>query len=200
MIFVYIFTFLLILGFSFLDKLFRNKDASAFTKSEYDKGSTVMNGIIFLALSLIIILSPVFNYYNIGTIRINILLNVVGLIIGVIGIIVRVIALKTLGKYFTKTLKKIKGHELVKKGIYKYIRHPGYSGNIILWIGLSVSVGNIISIISITLLLIIAYTYRIKMEEEMLIKIFGDKYIEYKKETKRIIDLFTNHRNDKLKV
>ena len=187
MIFVYIFTFLLILGFSFLDKLFRNKDASAFTKSEYDKGSTVMNGIIFLALSLIIILSPVFNYYNIGTIRINILLNVVGLIIGVIGIIVRVIALKTLGKYFTKTLKKIKGHELVKKGIYKYIRHPGYSGNIILWIGLSVSVGNIISIISITLLLIIAYTYRIKMEEEMLIKIFGDKYIEYKKETKRVI-------------
>jgi protein-S-isoprenylcysteine O-methyltransferase Ste14 len=173
-----------------LDNIYRlGKDAKTMKNTKYDKGSTFVNTIVFVSVCFIIILSPLLNYYEIGIINGNLLINSIGLLISSIGIIIRIISVKTLGKYFMRTLRKTEGHKLVKNGIYKYLRHPGYTGTVLFWIGLSISVWNFITIISIPLLVIIAYAYRIKVEEEMLIKIFGEEYKEYQKETKKIIPL-----------
>jgi protein-S-isoprenylcysteine O-methyltransferase Ste14 len=173
-----------------LDSIYRiGKDAKTLKTSQYDKGSTLINTIVFISASLILILSPLLNYFKIGMINVNIIVNIIGLLIAIFGIIIRIVSIKTLGKYFMRTLRETEGHKLIKDGIYKHLRHPGYTGNIVLWIGLSISVQNFITLICIPILLIIAYTYRIKVEEEMMIKIFGEEYKEYQRETKKIVPL-----------
>jgi len=52
--------------------------------------------------------------------------NVIGLILFVVGAYIHWVARRTLGKYYTYTLKVLPGHRLVKHGIYKHIRHPCY--------------------------------------------------------------------------
>lgn len=75
---------------------------------------------------------------------------------------------------------------LVKTGIYKYIRHPQYTGLLLL------SLGMLIEWATITMLLlypimIFMYVRLAKKEEEDMINEFGDEYREYIKVTKRFI-------------
>jgi len=86
----------------------------------------------------------------------------------------------------TSRLQIVEDQKLLKIGPYKYIRHPLYLGEILRNLGLvsifSSGYGILLVFIGTILLL-----FRIKMEEEMLIKAFGSEYSDYKKATKRLI-------------
>ncbi len=112
--------------------------------------------------------------------------NVVGFIFGFICIILRSMAKKTLGKYFSYGLKTFKDHDLVKKGIYKYVRHPGYLGMLFGYFSI-VMVFNSFYGSVIMLFLIPLILYRIKIEENLLTEKFGDEYRDYVKKTKKLI-------------
>jgi protein-S-isoprenylcysteine O-methyltransferase Ste14 len=188
MIIVYIFLYVLTGIFFIVDVFYkRTKESKPLKKSKFDKGSAIINGIVFIVSISLIVVSPIMNYYKIGLIEISILFNIIGLLITVLGIILRMAAVKTLGKYFTRTLEKTENQQLITNGVYKYLRHPGAAGNMTSFFGLAVSTGNYISIIFVTVMISVAYIYRIKVEEEMLIEIFGDEYKKYQKKTKRLI-------------
>ena len=86
-----------------------------------------------------------------------------------------------------RTLRETDNHEIVSQGLYKYIRHPGYLGNIMLFLGAGIAIGNAITFLLLLLLILTAYIYRIKVEEDMLIDIFGDEYKYYMKTTKKLL-------------
>lgn len=72
------------------------------------------------------------------------------------------------------------GHgELVDYGIYKYIRHPQYSGFITIIIGFLIQWPTIITLIMAPILFIL-YVRLAKTEEANLIEAFGEKYLEYR--------------------
>lgn len=112
--------------------------------------------------------------------------NFAGLCLSVMGIYMRLVAVRTLGKRFTAELKIVQNHELVKHGVYKYIRHPAYLGTSILGIGISLIFSSLYSFL-LMLALLPCYLYRIHCEEVMLLEEFGDEYREYMKKTKKII-------------
>ena len=94
---------------------------------------------------------------------------------------------KDLGLNWSASLEIREGHEIVDKGVYKTIRHPMYA-SIWLWvIAQALLLNNYIAgfagIVSFGLL----YFLRVRKEEEMMIKEFGEPYREYQKRTKRII-------------
>jgi protein-S-isoprenylcysteine O-methyltransferase Ste14 len=97
-----------------------------------------------------------------------------------------VAAMRVLGRLYTSTLGIQHEHRLVTTGPYKYIRHPGYLGEVMSMfsVGLSLSsiVGLILGVASLVLVLV-----RIKPEEEMLIEHFGKEYQSYMRKTKRLI-------------
>lgn len=113
-------------------------------------------------------------------------INVVGFIFGFICIIIRETAKKTLGKYFSYGLKTFEDHNLVKSGIYKYVRHPGYLGMFFGYFSI-VMVFNSFYGFSTMLFLIPLILYRIRIEEKMLIEKFGEDYRDYMKKTKKLI-------------
>jgi protein-S-isoprenylcysteine O-methyltransferase Ste14 len=49
----------------------------------------------------------------------------------VAGIAVRWTAIHTLGKYFTSTVVIKNDHRLIRAGLYKYLRHPAYTGALV---------------------------------------------------------------------
>jgi protein-S-isoprenylcysteine O-methyltransferase Ste14 len=71
--------------------------------------------------------------------------------------------------------------------LFDHIRHPGYLGTILIWGAAGLAMQNKIVFAVGTILILIAYFYRITNEEKMLENEFGEKYIDYKKHTWRLI-------------
>ena len=76
---------------------------------------------------------------------------------------------------------------VVQEGPYKSVRHPGYLGVILLWVGAGLATVNWIVAALVTLTIIAAYRYRINAEERMLVASFGEQYAAYAKHTWRLL-------------
>lgn len=76
--------------------------------------------------------------------------------------------------------------KLVTSGIYKYIRHPQYTGFFMITMGMMLEWATLPLIILYSLLLVLYYKLA-KKEEIDIEKEFGNEYIEYKKKTKMFI-------------
>ena len=138
---------------------------------------------------LIYILSPIFGYFltiNIPFIGSVYLLKqffplgwpgvVVGSYMTLIGMIL----------VFIGWVKIHKSNMLVTDGLYKYIRHPQYTGLILIITGWMLHWSNPLTIIMFPILLILYFVLS-KKEEKELIDEFGEEYLEYKKRTKMYI-------------
>lgn len=115
-------------------------------------------------------------------------ITIAGLVLVLSGITIYVKARRTLGRFFSERLRLLEDHELVASGIYAHIRHPIYAAGMLLLPGfallLNSPLGFIIMLLYIPLILV-----RIPFEEKMLRNAFGEKYIEYAKQTKRLVPL-----------
>jgi protein-S-isoprenylcysteine O-methyltransferase Ste14 len=92
-----------------------------------------------------------------------------------------------LRKQFTYTITKIENHELVETGLYKIIRHPGYLGQLIIFLGTSVCLSNWLSVLLMIIPVLAGYLNRINVEEKFMVEQLGQKYLDYRKRTKRLI-------------
>ena len=113
-------------------------------------------------------------------------LPILGSLLTVLGLIVVIWARISLGRNWSNYTTYKKDHELITTGSYRLIRHPIYSGAILMLIGTFVYYGSLL----ILLILAIATIYvgwSIIHEEKTMIKLFGEKYIHYKKKTKKLI-------------
>lgn len=110
-----------------------------------------------------------------------------GIIILYSGISFRCYAVGTLKRFFTVAVKIKDGHKIIKKGPYAYLRHPAYAGSILSLLGMQLGIKSLSGLLIVLIIVILAYSYRIKVEEKTLAAYFGPEYEIYKKETKRII-------------
>lgn len=112
--------------------------------------------------------------------------HVLGLSVFVVGFLLRQESARILGTYFSHELRIIDDQTIRKDGVYAYIRHPAYLGTLLVIIGVS---WMFITHIGMLLLVpaIMFVGLRIKTEEEMLTRHFGEAYISYKKSTKKLI-------------
>jgi protein-S-isoprenylcysteine O-methyltransferase Ste14 len=111
----------------------------------------------------------------------------IGLI--VTGFEIRITSILTLRKYFSYSVSKLEDQQLIEQGIYRYIRHPGYLGQLLLFLGIATSLSNWASILAMTIPVSVGFLNRIKVEERFMVEQFGEKYMGYMKKSKRIIPL-----------
>ena len=86
----------------------------------------------------------------------------------------------------TARLQIVENHQLITDGFYKHVRHPLYLGETIRNFGFVLIFSSIYGVIFIAVGTIFLL-YRIEIEEKMLIEEFNEDYIEYQRNTKRII-------------
>jgi protein-S-isoprenylcysteine O-methyltransferase len=114
---------------------------------------------------------------------------VIGLVLFVLGLIVRWVAIIHLGRFFTVNVTIAKDHQLITTGPYRYVRHPSYTGTLLIFLGFGLCMLNIFSLSAVFLPIAAAFLWRMHVEETALREAFGERYREYASRTRRVIPL-----------
>jgi protein-S-isoprenylcysteine O-methyltransferase len=92
-----------------------------------------------------------------------------------------------LGKSFSSNVAIRSTQTVLKTGLYRWMRHPSYSGLLLCIFAVALHTHNWISLLVIMLPSTAALLYRIHVEEIALREHFGSEYIEYSRQTKRLV-------------
>jgi protein-S-isoprenylcysteine O-methyltransferase Ste14 len=103
------------------------------------------------------------------------------------GLALRYWAARTLGKFYTRTLKVLKGHQIVTQAPYHVIRHPGYLGTMLMEVGAGLAVTNWIVLMVVSVIACSSRAFRIGAEEKMLKERFGQEYQTYVDKTFKLV-------------
>lgn len=117
----------------------------------------------------------------------NIWLQLAGLFLILIAVAIRIWARVHIRSLYSGHVEVQEDHQLVESGPYRLVRHPGYTGLILLTLGISLGYSSWIGLVSIPLLLLPGLAYRINVEEKLLLEQFGEKYKQYQSRTKKLI-------------
>jgi protein-S-isoprenylcysteine O-methyltransferase Ste14 len=104
----------------------------------------------------------------------------IGTVLAIIGIILVVLGWK---EVFRRYWRKEAGQgELVTDGIYRYIRHPQYTGFLLITLGMLLDWATIPMLIMWPVM-VVMYSKLAKKEEMEMEQYFGTAYIQYRKQT-----------------
>ncbi|MBA3543737.1 MAG: isoprenylcysteine carboxylmethyltransferase family protein [Chthoniobacterales bacterium] len=115
------------------------------------------------------------------------LFYVAGLILLILGLTIRWIAIIHLGRFFTVNVAIAQDHKLITTGPYRYVRHPSYTGTLLIFLGFGLCMLNIYSLAALFLPIAAAFLWRMHVEETALAEAFGDRYRDYTARTRRVI-------------
>ena len=164
--------------------LWRNRNLEGIIRSEIGNRSLwwLVPGflVIFFAPPLEFLHLPVSLPRGIG-------MELAGLVIILLGLVLRVWARLSIGGMYSGYLVVKQGHVLVTGGPYRFVRHPGYTGYIIMALGLALGYSSLIGLLAIPLLLVPGLAYRIKVEERLLADQFREDFWKYARRTKKLI-------------
>jgi protein-S-isoprenylcysteine O-methyltransferase Ste14 len=184
-----IISYLLIASFFVLEaRLRQGQEAKSREATETDRRSTQWVGGEF-GLSLVpIVVAPILNALHVGQISWHSrLLGWGGVTIMTIGLALRVWAAGVLGRFYTRTLRTVEQQRIVRCGPYRMVRHPGYLGVMLMWVGAGLAVLNWITLAVIVVATVSAYIHSVQAEEAMLAQAFEEEFIAYRAKTWKLI-------------
>ncbi len=111
----------------------------------------------------------------------------IGIVAMISGIVLRQWSIAVLGRYFSTVIGIQKNQTVVDRGPYRFVRHPSYTGVLLIVVGLGLAVQSWGAVVVAVVLFGVAYGHRMLLEEKVLISALGDSYLQYMKRTKRII-------------
>ena len=110
-----------------------------------------------------------------------------GLIAMWLGLAIRVWAIAALGRAFRTTVEVDPEQAVVSTGPYRWVRHPSYSGLLLIVTGCGLAAGNWLALAICAVLPLPALLWRIHVEEAELTLVLGHRYRAYQAKTKRLI-------------
>jgi protein-S-isoprenylcysteine O-methyltransferase Ste14 len=135
-------TYGLIGCFFVMERLLRQgESAKSFQEGQADRGSTRAVGAAFGLALLVLLMAPLLNGRGIGRLR-GERVGWGGVAAMVAGLVLRMWANRVLGSFYTRTLRTEAEQRLIEEGPYRLVRHPGYLGSLLLWLGAGVATGN----------------------------------------------------------
>jgi protein-S-isoprenylcysteine O-methyltransferase Ste14 len=153
--------------------------------TKQDAGSKwILIGSIWFGIALgfaLAVLTPAlaFNRYRLT-------LFIVGMIFMLAGLALRWYSIWFLGRSFTCDVATRPGQEVIDTGPYRWLRHPSYTGSLLTVLGALLCLTNPVSLLALVVPLA-GYAYRIRVEEQVLVRDLGEPYRRYMKRTKRLI-------------
>jgi len=111
----------------------------------------------------------------------------IGIAIMLAGMALRFWAVTVLGSSFRTTIETDRNQKVISSGPYRLIRHPSYSGLLLICCGYGIALQNWLSLLAAILIPLAALLYRISIEEKVLAKSLGPDYVDYQSRTKKLI-------------
>ena len=110
-----------------------------------------------------------------------------GVMLLVLGSLLRRYCWRTLGEYFTGDVQVRVGQPVIRTGPYRLVRHPSYTGGILMNAGVGLALCSWLSLALMTLTAILTYVYRVRIEERALLETLGEPYRVYMRESRRFV-------------
>lgn len=111
----------------------------------------------------------------------------VGVALMIAGRLLRRHCRQMLGKSFTAVVVVKPEQQIIERGAYRWVRHPSYTAGMILFGGSMIALSNWLSVLVILCAGILAYSYRVRIEERALLQTLGEPYHVYMQRTKRFV-------------
>ena len=111
---------------------------------------------------------------------------IIGVVLTMFGLFIALWARVILGTNWSGSVTFKEEHELIVKGPYAYVRHPLYTGLIMMFLGTAVEAGTPGALIGFPLFFIGCWI-KLKQEESLMTKHFGEEYTRYTTKVKALI-------------
>lgn len=109
----------------------------------------------------------------------------VGAVVCVVGLGVTIWSRWTLGGNWSSDVRYKEGHQLVKTGPYRFVRHPIYSGVLLMCLGPTIQFGRLHYWLGI-IIIGIGLWIKLKQEETVMLRHFPE-YSAYRKRVKTLL-------------
>jgi len=114
------------------------------------------------------------------------LTQLIGGVLCVAGLFVTFWARRTLAGNWSSDVTFKQGHELTKTGPYRFVRHPIYTGLLLMCLGSALDIGYVRAWLGL-LLVFLGFWIKLKQEETLLLRHFPEAYPAYRKEVKALV-------------
>jgi protein-S-isoprenylcysteine O-methyltransferase len=115
--------------------------------------------------------------------------SIAGALVATGGMILRIVAIRTLGKWFTAAVVLQDSQTLIRHGVYRWIRHPSYTGAVLFWGALPFLLDVPLCAIAAWPILAFIYAKRISAEETALRSRFSVEYDAYAAKSWKLLPL-----------
>jgi protein-S-isoprenylcysteine O-methyltransferase Ste14 len=105
-----------------------------------------------------------------------------GLAVQLLGLFLAIWARRALGHNWSGEISIMVEHQLIRSGPYQRLRHPIYTGLLMMYVGTAVVTGTWLAIVGVAMAGF-AYWRKIRLEEANLDVAFGAEYEAYRRET-----------------
>jgi protein-S-isoprenylcysteine O-methyltransferase len=161
------------------------------TRTSRSQGQLKDRGSLWLLLTAIFASVWAASYYS-DTHPHNMLggahwLRPAALVIMLAGFAIRWTAILSLGSSFSTNVAIHSTQTLRTTGVYRWVRHPSYSGMLLNFAAVGIYQRNWISLAIVLLFPTAALIYRIHVEESALLEAFGAQYADYSTTTRRLV-------------
>src|SRR5205807_9599211 len=96
-------------------------------------------------------------------------------------------AVLELGRFFQMTVVVQESHRVIETGPYRVVRHPSYSGLLLIFVGVGFTLGNSLTVPACLVLPLLGLLVRIRAEEAALNRELGEPYRAYSARTRRLV-------------
>ncbi len=103
-----------------------------------------------------------------------------------LGLLITLWARYTLAGNWSGTVVFKEGHELIQQGPYRYVRHPIYTGFLMMFASFAPVLGYLSGYLALVLCFG-SYWYKLRQEETLLLKYFPNEYPAYMANVKALI-------------
>jgi protein-S-isoprenylcysteine O-methyltransferase Ste14 len=110
-----------------------------------------------------------------------------GIVLMLAGVALRAWAVRTLGRYFLPVVAVRADQQIVRRGPYRLIRHPTYSGALLTLLGLALTLTNWAALVALLGCALVGLSYRVYIEEQALLQSLGRPYRDYMTQTTRFV-------------
>ncbi len=93
---------------------------------------------------------------------------------------------KTLGVEWSQDVELKQGHKLIERGPYRFMRHPIYTGHLLMGLGTAIASGLLIAFVGVASFAI-GFWIKLRQEERLLLRGFPDEYPAYQSRVKALI-------------
>jgi len=110
----------------------------------------------------------------------------IAIVLCAVGLIVAIWSRKALGVEWSQDVELKQAHKLVKRGPYRLIRHPIYTGHLLMGLGTAIGSGLLVAFVGIASFAV-GFWIKLNQEERLLMRAFPDEYPAYRASVKALI-------------